>query len=146
MQASARSPPWKFYYMVPGQLVLGLEESTILMISKVSTSFFRSGACATDVTHVRGGILHRLTTFPQEALRLYPPTKRIHRATSSALHTASSTPTPIIVAADIESLHRDSFIWGHNAHDFFLPRKSQGLIQHQKGAYMPFGLAPHLST
>ena len=120
------------------------EESTILMISKVSTSFFRSDACATDVTHVRGSILHRLTTFSQEALRLYPPTKRIYRATPSELHTATSTPTPIIVAADIESLHRDRFIWGHNAHDFFLPRMSQGLTQHQKDAYMPFGLAPHL--
>ncbi|KAK7927386.1 hypothetical protein PG985_004384 [Apiospora marii] len=49
-----------------------------------------------------------------------------------------------VIAADIESLHRDPSIWGHNAHDFFLPRMAQGLTQEQKDAYMPFGLAPHL--
>ncbi|KAK8080308.1 hypothetical protein PG997_008126 [Apiospora hydei] len=75
----------------------------------------------------------------QEALRLYPPTKRIHRAILPT-HTAK----PVVIAADIESLHRDTFIWGHNAHDFFLPRMGQGLTQTQKDAYMPFGLAPHL--
>ncbi|KAK8051756.1 hypothetical protein PG993_003141 [Apiospora rasikravindrae] len=79
----------------------------------------------------------------KEALRLYPPTKRIHRAASPFYHHAQ-TSCPKVVAADIESLHRDTFIWGHNAHDFFLPRMGQGLTQTQKDAYMPFGLAPHL--
>ncbi|KAK8127830.1 hypothetical protein PG984_008938 [Apiospora sp. TS-2023a] len=81
----------------------------------------------------------------KEALRLYPPTKRIHRAVSP-LSSNNTFPAacPDFVAVDIESFHRDCFIWGHNAHDFFLPRMGQGLTQDQKNAYMPFGLAPHL--
>ncbi|KAK6823555.1 hypothetical protein PG989_000368 [Apiospora arundinis] len=113
---------------------------------RVKTESLAREILAGLTTHLGTGTEEESTILmiSKEALRLYPPTKRIHRATPSALHTASSTPKPIIVAADIESLHRDSFIWGHNAHDFFLPRMSQGLTQHQKDAYMPFGLAPHL--
>ncbi|KAK8092257.1 uncharacterized protein PG998_015089 [Apiospora kogelbergensis] len=113
---------------------------------RVKTESLAREILAGLTTHLGTGTEEESTILmiSKEALRLYPPTKRIYRATPSELHTATSTPTPIIVAADIESLHRDRFIWGHNAHDFFLPRMSQGLTQHQKDAYMPFGLAPHL--
>lgn len=80
---------------------------------------------------------------PQEALRLYPPTKRIHRV-ASPLYQDAYAECFEVLAADIESLHRNPSIWGHNAHDFFFPRMVQGLTQDQKDAYMPFGLAPHL--
>ncbi|KAK1992796.1 hypothetical protein LX36DRAFT_662091 [Colletotrichum falcatum] len=64
----------------------------------------------------------------QEALRLYPPTKRIYRA--SASRTA---------AADVESMHHDERIWGPDALEF-RPGRSGALTRRQKDAYMPFGV------
>lgn len=64
----------------------------------------------------------------QEALRLYPPTKRIYRAADAPR-----------VAADVESLHHDERIWGPDALEF-RPGRFTALTQDQCDAYMPFGV------
>ncbi|KAI1325727.1 cytochrome P450 [Xylariaceae sp. FL0255] len=49
----------------------------------------------------------------KEGLRLYPPTKRIHRSVS-----VSNNDERKVLAADIEACHRDREIWGPDAHEF----------------------------
>jgi hypothetical protein len=63
-----------------------------------------------------------------EALRLYPPTRRIYRQTGQ-----------IQYGVDVESLHRDTAIWGHDA-GRFNPRRWINVSDRQKEAYMPFGM------
>ncbi|PHH62306.1 hypothetical protein CDD82_2021 [Ophiocordyceps australis] len=70
--------------------------------------------------------------FAREALRLYPPTKRIYRA--SRFRQA---------AADVESLHHDEEIWGSDALQF-RPSRFSRLSKHQTEAYMPFGAGPNI--
>ncbi|TVY40076.1 Cytochrome P450 [Lachnellula occidentalis] len=61
-----------------------------------------------------------------EALRLYPPTRRIYRQ--------QDDPSTLF-AVDIEFMHRDPTVWGLDA-DTFAPSR----IQHMdKQAFMPFG-------
>ncbi|PHH61167.1 hypothetical protein CDD81_735 [Ophiocordyceps australis] len=66
--------------------------------------------------------------FAREALRLYPPTKRIYRASRFRQ-----------TAADVESLHHDKEIWGADALQF-RPSRFSHLSKHQTDAYMPFGV------
>ncbi|KAJ0163398.1 Cytochrome P450 [Colletotrichum tanaceti] len=66
--------------------------------------------------------------FAREALRLYPPTKRIYRASPSAEETA-----------DVESMHHDERIWGPDALEF-RPNRFDRLTRDQEHAYMPFGV------
>ncbi|WQF90048.1 Putative cytochrome P450 [Colletotrichum destructivum] len=66
--------------------------------------------------------------FAREALRLYPPTKRIYRASLSAEETA-----------DVESMHHDERIWGPDAPEF-RPNRFDKLTRDQEHAYMPFGV------
>ncbi|KAK2758922.1 hypothetical protein CKAH01_16750 [Colletotrichum kahawae] len=66
--------------------------------------------------------------FAEEALRLYPPIKRIYRESAVG-----------VVAADIESMHHDFRIWGDDALNF-RPSRFSKLTQDQKDAYMPFGV------
>jgi cytochrome P450 len=75
--------------------------------------------------------------IPQEALRLYPPTKRIYRAVPG-----EDCPA----AADIEGLHHDYRIWGPDVMEFCPGRflSLRNLTTEQKNAYMPFGSAPHM--
>ncbi|KAI1105592.1 cytochrome P450 [Jackrogersella minutella] len=72
--------------------------------------------------------------FAKEGLRLYPPTKRIHRAVPRDTHSG----TYDIKAADVEWCHRDTRIWGPDAEEF---RPSRFLVHTDtmKSAYMPFG-------
>ena len=68
-----------------------------------------------------------------EALRLYPPTKRVYRK----FHMAGKT-DPEIVAADIEACHRIPAIWGSEFWLFKLSRWSR-IGNKARNAYMPFG-------
>lgn len=67
----------------------------------------------------------------QEALRLYPPTKRLYRASDDRSE-----------AADIESLHHDARIWGPDALEF-RPGRFAELTKDQRDAYIPFGAGRH---
>ncbi|KAI9927191.1 hypothetical protein AWENTII_011053 [Aspergillus wentii] len=71
-----------------------------------------------------------------EALRLYPPTRRIYRAFQ--LRTDAE---PLVVAADVESCHTDAEIWGHDA-TVFNPERWTRLTSEQRNAFFPFGSAP----
>ncbi|KAG4431986.1 hypothetical protein IFR05_012537 [Cadophora sp. M221] len=62
-----------------------------------------------------------------EALRLYPPTRRINRQLPDEE-----------VAIDVEYLHRDVDTWGVDALQFLPARWSMKTFQ--KGGYMPFGM------
>ena len=68
-----------------------------------------------------------------EALRLYPPTKRVYRK----FHMAGKT-EPEIVAADIEACHRISAIWGSESW-LFKPSRWSRIGNEARNAYMPFG-------
>ncbi|KAI8931112.1 hypothetical protein NX059_012122 [Plenodomus lindquistii] len=72
-----------------------------------------------------------------EGLRLYPPTRHIHR------HFESVNGTTTLAIADIEGLHRNAKIWGTDA-DLFKPSrwKNAGVESWQWKAWMPFGASP----
>jgi hypothetical protein len=69
-----------------------------------------------------------------EALRLYPPTRRVHR--QFRINGSSSS-----VAADIEACHRRVDIWGPDALEFN-PARWKDLTKQQKLAFLPFGASP----
>ncbi|KXG52869.1 Cytochrome P450 [Penicillium griseofulvum] len=71
-----------------------------------------------------------------EALRLYPPTKRVYRAFQ---YYGSSVPE--VEATDIEGSHKAAQIWGAKAM-FFDPRRWDALTKTQKHAFRPFGNKP----
>ncbi|KAL2831503.1 hypothetical protein BDW59DRAFT_157928 [Aspergillus cavernicola] len=71
-----------------------------------------------------------------EVLRLYPPTRRIHRTYKSDMAAKS-----IGMAADLEACHRLNEIWGTDAMDYD-PRRWRRLEKAQKEAFMPFGSTP----
>ncbi|KAI9769118.1 MAG: hypothetical protein M1840_004469 [Geoglossum simile] len=68
-----------------------------------------------------------------EALRLYPPTRRIYRLLRREFGVR-----PEVVAADIEYLHRDSSIWGDDSLCF----KPSRWIECPRDSFMPFGWKP----
>lgn len=71
-----------------------------------------------------------------EALRLYPPTRRIYR------HVKPEFAVEVeLVAADVESLHRDPSIWGEDSLHF-IPSRWRSIRRRSKMAYMPFGWRP----
>ena len=69
-----------------------------------------------------------------EALRLYPPTRRIYRMTID-----KRTGDTKIEAADIEYLHRDPTSWGRDSYNF-RPRRWQQSGDNPRGPFMAFGL------
>ncbi|KAN0083921.1 hypothetical protein V8E54_003009 [Elaphomyces granulatus] len=73
-----------------------------------------------------------------EALRLYPPTRRIHRAFKWA-----GIDSIVTIAADIEASHSMASIWGPDA-TTFNPRRWGNLSAEQRNAYFPFGSRPFL--
>ncbi|KAI9789615.1 MAG: hypothetical protein M1816_005924 [Peltula sp. TS41687] len=71
-----------------------------------------------------------------EALRLYPPTRRIYR------HVKPEFAVEVeLVAADVESLQRDPRIWGEDSLQF-RPSRWIGIRRSSQNAYMPFGWRP----
>ena len=68
-----------------------------------------------------------------EALRLYPPTKRVYRK----FHMAGKT-DPEIVAANIEACHRIPAIWGSDSW-LFKPFRWSKIGNEARNAFMPFG-------
>ncbi|GLA09561.1 hypothetical protein AnigIFM60653_011892 [Aspergillus niger] len=77
-----------------------------------------------------------------EALRLYPPTRRIRRIFRFE-NGNNNTVTEDTFAADIEACHLDKSIWGTDALGY-KPTRFATLTEEQKEAYMPFGSAPFL--
>jgi dihydroceramidase len=69
----------------------------------------------------------------KEALRLYPPTRRIYRT-----FRLSSEPTHVTVAADVERLHRDSEHWGADS-EMYVPGRWASASKEARKAYIPFG-------
>ncbi|GMF69239.1 unnamed protein product [Aspergillus oryzae] len=71
-----------------------------------------------------------------EALRLYPPTKRVYRA---FLPVGSDTVE--VLNADIEKAQTATHIWGSDA-EVFAPGRWGALTPQQKLAFFPFGSKP----
>ncbi|KAG6995536.1 cytochrome P450 [Physcia stellaris] len=71
-----------------------------------------------------------------EALRLYPPTRRIYREILPASETIAK-----VVAADIEACHRRTSIWGPDS-DRFSPSRWIDTTEEMRLAFMPFGSKP----
>ncbi|KAL8928045.1 MAG: hypothetical protein Q9172_001100 [Xanthocarpia lactea] len=72
-----------------------------------------------------------------EALRLYPPTRRIYRQ----MHMSTIT-EPELIAADIEACHRLPEIWGDDSHQYH-PGRWNSVNRHMRKAFMPFGGPPY---
>jgi cytochrome P450 len=79
-----------------------------------------------------------------ESLRLYPPTRRIHRAYQWSDSAADDNQEPKAyddMAADIEACHLRSDIWGPYAL-VFNPERWKQPTSRQQEAFMPFGHKP----
>ena len=83
-----------------------------------------------------------------EAMRLHPPTRRIHRASSPASHSTFISSLfdrlgprpPRSEIADIGALQKDQDVWGADANEFRPMRHHpESLTEEQKKALMPFG-------
>ncbi|KAL8988293.1 MAG: hypothetical protein Q9177_002609 [Variospora cf. flavescens] len=75
--------------------------------------------------------------FPvKEALRLYPPTRRIYRQ----VHLTSKK-DPEVVAVDIEACHRLPHVWGEDSHRY-RPARWNSVDENMRRAFMPFGGSP----
>jgi hypothetical protein len=72
----------------------------------------------------------------RESLRLYVPTRHVHRAYQSDLRASYE-----IHSADIEGCHLRSDIWGSDA-ERFNPNRWSTLTPAQGDAFMPFGCPP----
>ncbi|CAG8427144.1 unnamed protein product [Penicillium salamii] len=72
-----------------------------------------------------------------ESLRLYVPTRRVHRA----YQWSENLGPHAIISADIEGCHLRRDIWGDDA-NVFNPSRWLKLTQVQKEAFMPFGCVP----
>lgn len=71
-----------------------------------------------------------------EGLRLYPPTRRVHRM----YHLKGPLCKPEILAADIEKMQRDPAIW--NDPLTFKPSRWLKIGEDARSAFMPFGNKP----
>ncbi|KAI1431822.1 cytochrome P450 [Xylaria sp. CBS 124048] len=97
----------------------------------------------------------RALTIAKEGLRLYPPTKRVYRATSTTEHDSD------VLAADVEACQRNEQIWGPDALEFKPTRfrdwasestvvsvsmEALGLMNSKelkRLSYFPFGVGRH---
>jgi hypothetical protein len=71
----------------------------------------------------------------KEALRLYPPTRRIYREYRSDDGQKTN------VSADVEAMQRDPIVWKEEP-GMFVPERWIGLREGHDKAYMPFGASP----
>ncbi|KXT03798.1 hypothetical protein AC578_735 [Pseudocercospora eumusae] len=72
----------------------------------------------------------------KEALRLYPPTRRIYR------HFKDKSSTQYEIAADVEGMHRDTEIWGLDAKVFRPERWYHIDRDFEDSHWLPFGAKP----
>jgi hypothetical protein len=101
--------------------------------------FLASPSLPLDDPHEEQGGMANAMAIVREALRLYPPTRHIHR------HFQFASGSSVLAIADIEGLHRDTGIWGSDA-DCFRPSRWAD-VRHepeQLQAWMPFGSSPFL--
>lgn len=77
----------------------------------------------------------------KEALRLYPPTKRIYR--HFVMQSTEGIETKETVAADIEACHRLPEIWGAKSNKY-RPARWNEATPGMRNAYMPFGGSPFM--
>ena len=73
-----------------------------------------------------------------EALRLYPPTRRVYRTFQLAGSLKKET-----IAADIEHCQRNPTIWGEESLKF-VPTRWKNLGEKARKAFMPFGERPFI--
>ncbi|KAL1961896.1 hypothetical protein VTN77DRAFT_929 [Rasamsonia byssochlamydoides] len=73
-----------------------------------------------------------------EALRLYPPTRRVHRA-----YRWSTLDKHVDIAADLEACHTAADIWGSNS-TAFNPGRWNNMTREQRNAFLPFGSTPFI--
>ncbi|KAI1398040.1 hypothetical protein F4819DRAFT_489963 [Hypoxylon fuscum] len=76
--------------------------------------------------------------FAKEGLRLYPPTRHIHRAVPTDQEDGHETKV-----ADVEACHRNTTIWGADALVFRPSRWFDPSSADKRRAYFPFGVGPH---
>lgn len=93
---------------------------------------------------IHAALEHRpcIMDISKEALRLYPPTKRIYRWSQVESAHGGLDGHPDNCAADIEAVHRDPQIWGPDAAEFRPERWSGYTAEERKRvneAFMPFG-------
>lgn len=74
----------------------------------------------------------------KEALRLYPPTRRVYRQYKFAGKEEQE-----VVAADIEACHRLPTIWGDASHKY-QPTRWARIDKGMQQAFMPFGGTPYI--
>ncbi|KAJ2982041.1 hypothetical protein NUW58_g6534 [Xylaria curta] len=82
----------------------------------------------------------RALAIAKEGLRLYPPTKHIHRARSIADNDTS------VIVADVEACSRDYRVWGADALEFKPARFHDWPREDtlKKLSYFPFGVGRHV--
>ncbi|KAL8851801.1 MAG: hypothetical protein Q9221_003315 [Calogaya cf. arnoldii] len=101
---------------------------------------YRLDPCNVTFATIRNGYRDCVTVewIVKEALRLYPPTRRIYRY----VHLEKQEDAELI-ALDIEQCHRLPHIWGDNSHRFWPARwDGSGDDKSMGNAWMPFGAEP----
>ena len=108
-------------------------------ITKVGQSLDSQGEFSLHADH-EGRV--SVLDIVNEALRLYPPTKRIYRWELRKCPHGILNGYPELCAADIEALHRDEQVWGTDALQFKPERWSRYSADERKRAndnFLPFG-------
>ncbi|KAK7193362.1 uncharacterized protein CC84DRAFT_1136526 [Paraphaeosphaeria sporulosa] len=101
--------------------------------------FLENPTVRLEDSHEGASEIEKAISIVREALRLYPPTRHIHR------HFRFASGSSILAIADIEGLHRDTAIWGFDA-DCFRPSRWANMRHEPEpfNAWMPFGSSPFL--
>ncbi len=102
----------------------------------VLTTFLATPSRAQYETPQPGADNISLAFIVNEALRLYPPTRRIYRHEQPWQDGESK-----LLAADIESLHRNPMIWGQDSL-LFKPARWAEVDERCRNAFLPFGSKP----
>ncbi|KAL9019549.1 MAG: hypothetical protein Q9185_003169 [Variospora sp. 1 TL-2023] len=99
---------------------------------------FRADPTSENFSKCQSGQEDRVSVsfLVKEALRLYPPTRRIYRQ----VHLTSKK-DPEVVAVDIEACHRLPQVWGDDGHRY-RPARWNSADENMRRAFMPFGGSP----
>ena len=104
----------------------------------ILTAFARNPSDSEFGEIARGDAGVTVNFLVKEALRLYPPTRRIYREILPASETIAK-----VVAADIEACHRRTSIWGPDS-ERFAPSRWIDTTDEMRIAFMPFGNEPYV--